>query len=722
METVTLTPLTLDAPLEDAVGAENAARLNTLGLSTVQDLITYWPRKWRERGTDIDLALIPDGEPATVRVTIESLKETSLRNNPRRRFLTARCVTPHGRTLEASFFSPWKARQDGIKQGAEVTFSGKVKTFKGTRQMSNPEYVFDSEVGEDMAGTIVSIYPATAQATSPWIAEQITEVLDSIGTLVDPVPGYLLFDQELPGYNWAVRQVHRPDSIENAELAKKRLTYDEALAVQLSLAIRRYGSKSTPTRALPPIPNGLRVEFDRRLPFELTAGQASAGEKIATAMNSTTPANALVLGEVGSGKTVVALRAILQAVDAGAQAAFIAPTEVLATQHYEGLVKSLEGLDINIALFTGNSTKGAAARRELEADIAAGRIDLVVGTHVLTNGKTKFDNLGLVVVDEQHRFGVAARDALRRQAIPPHMVVMTATPIPRTLAMTVYGDLDVVALDGLPAGRQPIRTVVIPTMKEAWVARLWEVINEEIAAGRQAFIVASLIDAADRPADADDETVNTQWDDESETSTPALPLSVSELVEAVRVNLPHVRVGMLHGRMDAETKRVTMEQFNGGELDVLVSTTVIEVGVNVPNATVMAIWDADRFGIAQLHQLRGRVGRGEHAGLCLLVTNTPDEHSSRQRLDTVAGTLDGHKLAVADLKTRREGDILGTGQAGRSQFKLLDLTSGARLIGAARKDAEALIKADPALRGHYVLAQWLRDLIGDEAAANLARA
>ena len=718
-----ITSLTLDTPVSDVLGERAAKRLETVSIHTVEDLLTYWPRKWRERGEDIDIALVPDGEPATVRAVILSVTEHGMKNNPRRRMLIAKCRTIHDRQVDVSFFNPWQVRKQGIRSGVAVTFSGKVKTIRksngaAVRTMSSPEFILDDEeITDDIAGTVVPVYPASAKAPTEWIHEQIVTVLDLTSTLLDPVPAHILMDRNLPGYDWAVRQVHKPSTTDNAELAKKRLTYDEAFAVQLSLALRRIGSKSRPTRALPPIAGGLLEAFDQRLPFTLTPGQASAGKRIAESMNSTTPANALVLGEVGSGKTIVAIRAVLQAVDAGAQAAFIAPTEVLASQHYEGLVESLKGLDINVELFT--ATGGAANRRRIETGLADGSIDLVVGTHVLTNGKVQFANLGLVVVDEQHRFGVEARDALRRQPVPPHMVVMTATPIPRTLAMTVYGDLDVIELDGLPAGRQPIQTVVIPTEKERWVERLWQKVGEELALGRQAFFVASLIEPSDSGT-PDSEQVVTQFADDSTPVTP--PASIYEIEQRVRDNLPHARVGVLHGKLEPAVKHEVMSRFAAGHLDVLVATTVIEVGVNVPNATCMVIWDADRFGIAQLHQLRGRVGRGEHAGLCLLVTTTPDGHPSRGRLDTVASTLDGYKLAQADLKTRREGDILGTGQAGRSQFRLLDLTQGSKVIAAARKDAEAIIKADPALRANRQLGMWLRDKIGDAAAENLTRA
>lgn len=709
----------LTAPLRQVLGVRAAERLASLGLETVHDLITYWPRSWRVRGQDSDLALIPDGEAATVHATVTRATEVNLKGS-KRTFLSVTCATSHGRTLEVTFFSPWQARKDGIKAGAQVTLSGKVKTFKGKRQMANPEYVFDQELSQSMAGSCVSVYRATAQASSSWIAEQVQAVLAQLDTLFDPVPGYVREHHTLPDYDWAVRQMHAPTSPENADLARRRLTYDEALAIQLTLALRRRGAHATPARALPGAQNGLLAQFDARLPFVLTSGQIKAGQRIRESLNSTKPTNALIEGDVGSGKTLVALRAMLQAVDSGAQCAFVAPTDVLASQHYESLSEMVSHLDLTVALLSASMP--AAARRLVEQGMADGSIDIVIGTQVLTTGKATFANLGLVIVDEQHRFGVAARDALRDQPVPPHMIVMTATPIPRTLAMTVYGDLDVITISGAPRGRKPITSVVVPLVKQNWVERLWTKLSEEIAQGRQVFIVAPLIESAlTGTAAGDDEVADTEWTDGPQAMAPAS--SVSDLVEAVRTHLPSVSVSPLHGRMDAPRKHEVMSAFAAGDLDVLVSTTVIEVGVNVPNASVMVIWDAERFGIAQLHQLRGRVGRGEHAGLCLLVTGSPEGHPSRQRLNTVARTLDGHQLALADLLTRREGDILGTGQAGRSTFKLLSLISGQSFIKQARDDAEVIVTADPALRSqeHRGLALWLKETVGADAAQNLTR-
>lgn len=727
-QTLTAPPLTLETALTDAVGDAAAKKLKTLGLVTVEDLISHWPRRWRERGEEIDLALVPDGDPATASVLVRSTFLKKMRNG--RQMYVCKCITTHGRELEVSIFSPWQAKKDGIVEGARVTFSGKVKSFRGKRQMSSPEYFLETADGPsstDLAGTIVPIYPATAKASSEFIWEQMLAVLDQVGPMEDHLPLHLLVERDLPGYDWAVRTMHQPSSIEDANKARHRLTYDEAFSVQLSLALRRHGAEAIPTRPLPGAVAGLRAAFDARLPFELTPGQASAGEKLADAMNSTRPMNALVLGEVGSGKTVVAMRIMLQAIDSGSQAVFLAPTEVLAAQHYEGLSKMVEGLDVRVALLTGSMP--ARQRKEIEYAISQGDVDLIVGTHTLLNTKAGFHRLGLVVVDEQHRFGVAQRDQLRAQPMPPHQLVMTATPIPRTMAMTVYGDLDVISLDGLPGGRKPITSVVVPSQNPVWANRVWTRMGEEIAQGRQVFIVASLIDHGDEEAavtaktqalpNPDSENVDTLWADESVNTVPAL--SIYDLETQARQRLPHARVGVLHGKMEPEEKNDIMSRFSAGDVDILVSTTVIEVGVNVPNATVMAIWDADRFGIAQLHQLRGRVGRGGHAGLCLLVTATPDEHPARVRLDQVAGTLDGFKLAEADLKNRREGDILGTGQSGKSRFKFLDLTSGSRLIGQARKDADQIIRDDPALRSNPALATWLHETLG-EAAGNLGRA
>ncbi|HEY8093343.1 MAG TPA: ATP-dependent DNA helicase RecG, partial [Acidimicrobiales bacterium] len=471
-------------------------------------------------------------------------------------------------------------------------------------------------------------------------------------------------------------------------------------------------------------------------PFTLTDGQREVGEVISADLASDHPMHRLLQGDVGAGKTLVALRAMLQVVDAGGQAALLAPTEVLAQQHHRSITEmlgplaragQLDGAEqaTRVALLTGSL--GAAARREALLDAASGRAGIVIGTHALLQEQVTFADLGLVVIDEQHRFGVEQRDALRDKSTRgrPHVLVMTATPIPRTVAMTVYGDLDVVALRQLPAGRSPIATHVVPSRdKPHYLARAWERIREEVAQGRQAYIVCPRIGG-----EAEDPEENGRLfaePDGGETAGRRAPLAVVDLLAEVEQGpLAGLRLAALHGRLAPDEKDKVMRAFAAGEIDVLVATTVVEVGVNVPNATVMMIMDADRFGVSQLHQLRGRVGRGSLPGLCLLVTEAEEGSPARRRLDAVASTTDGFALSRLDLEQRREGDILGVAQSGRSgTLRLLTITheQDEELIGQARAEATALVDADPELSDHPVLAQALTELLGDDRAEYLEKA
>jgi ATP-dependent DNA helicase RecG len=458
--------------------------------------------------------------------------------------------------------------------------------------------------------------------------------------------------------------------------------------------------------------------FDAALPYELTTGQRAVGAEIAEDLARPHPMHRLLQGEVGSGKTVCAVRAMLQVVDSGGQAALLAPTEVLAAQHYRGIADLLGPfgrageLDsapdaTRVTLLTGSL--GAAARRSALASVGSGEAGLVIGTHALLYEGVDFADLGLVVVDEQHRFGVEQRDALRAKANqPPHVLVMTATPIPRTVAMTVYGDLEISTLTELPKGRSPIASHVVPAAeKPAYLDRAWHRLCEEVAAGHQAYVVCPRI--GDEPAASED------------GRRP--PIAVLEMAPLLRDGpLAGLRIGVLHGRLPAEEKDAVMRAFAAGSLDVLVATTVVEVGVDVPNATVMIVLDADRFGVSQLHQLRGRVGRGTAAGLCLLVTEAAPGSSARERLDAVASTLDGFRLAELDLEQRREGDVLGATQSGRrSHLRLLSLLRDRELIGEARGEAIELVSADPSLEGHPVLREAVTALVDEERAEYLEK-
>ncbi|CAB4848204.1 unannotated protein [freshwater metagenome] len=503
-------------------------------------------------------------------------------------------------------------------------------------------------------------------------------------------------------------------------MARERLTFDEAFLLQLLLVVRRAELKKLNATARPTRSGGLLEAFDSSLPFTFTPGQRDVIAEIESDMSASHPMHRLLQGEVGSGKTVVAIRAALAVIDSGGQAAMLAPTEVLASQHMRTLEKLLGPLAqggmlggsehaTQIALITGSQT--TVARKESLALAASGQAGIIVGTHALLGESVAFADLGLIIVDEQHRFGVEQRDALKAKAeSPPHLLVMTATPIPRTVAMTVFGDLDISTLRELPLGRQPISTHVIPAMdKPAFLDRAWERIREEVAKGHQAYVVAPRISATDATNSDMDFLFGT-------SSTPIV--SVEELAPTLHAGpLKGLRIAVLHGQLSTDEKNTTMQAFTDGEIDVLVSTTVIEVGVDVPNATIMVVMDADRFGISQLHQLRGRIGRGSSAGLCLLVTNAGSDAPSRVRLDAVASTLDGFELSRIDLEQRREGDVLGVSQSGtRSHLRLLRVLRDEGLIDIARTDAQEIVAEDSSLALWPQLAKELKLLQADEIA------
>jgi ATP-dependent DNA helicase RecG len=563
-------------------------------------------------------------------------------------------------------------------------------------------------------------------------------VLDTLGELDDPLPPPLRERYGLAGLADALRGIHRPADEAQARSATVRLKWDEALVLQAVLAQRRRAAAALPATARPASAGGLADAFDARLPFSLTAGQHEVGAEISADLARDHPMHRLLQGEVGSGKTVIAVRAMLQVIDAGGQAALLAPTEVLAQQHYRsvsdllgplGQAGRLGGAEVatRVALLTGSQP--AAARREALLDAASGAAGIVIGTHALLAEQVQFADLGLVVVDEQHRFGVEQRDALRgkAQGARPHVLVMTATPIPRTVAMTVYGDLDVSTLAELPGGRSPIATHVVPAAeKPRFLERAWERVREEAEKGRQAYVVCPRIggdDGAASSASADpaDSEALIGPDDEEVPARP--PLAVLDVAPALEQGpLAGLRLRVMHGRLPTDDKDSAMRAFADGSADVLVSTTVVEVGVDVPNATVMVIMDADRFGVSQLHQLRGRVGRGTEPGLCLLVTEAPEESKARQRLAEVAATLDGFRLAEIDLEQRREGDVLGAAQAGRKKsLKLLSVLHDRDLIVAAREEATGLVDADPDLEGYPALATEMSALLDEEQAGFLEK-
>lgn len=577
-----------------------------------------------------------------------------------------------------------------------------------------------AETVETWAGALIPIYPATAKLESWKIGKAIQTVLPSAQEAVDPLPESLREGRGLVPLPEALLKIHRPHTKADIADAHARLKWDEAFVLQVALARRRHADAQLPAVPRKPAPDGLLSAFDDRLPFTLTDGQQKVSKEIFDDLATDHPMHRLLQGEVGSGKTMVALRAMLAVVDAGGQAAMLAPTEVLAQQHHRSIVEMMGELaeggmlggsehGTKVVLLTGSM--GTAARRQAMLDLVTGEAGIVIGTHALIEDKVQFHDLGLVVVDEQHRFGVEQRDALRGKGKqPPHLLVMTATPIPRTVAMTVFGDLETSVLDQLPAGRSPIASHVVPAAdKPHFLARAWERVREEVENGHQAYVVCPRIgDEEDDPKKA-----RKSAEDEAEKRPPLAVLDIAD--QLAKGPLSGLRVEVLHGRMHPDDKDAVMRRFAAGEAHVLVATTVIEVGVNVPNATAMVIMDADRFGVSQLHQLRGRVGRGSAAGLCLLVSEMPEASPARQRLNAVASTLDGFELSRIDLEQRREGDVLGQAQSGaRTSLRVLAVIEDEEIIAEARQEATAVVEADPELTGLPGLRTALDALLDEE--------
>ncbi|HEX5596211.1 MAG TPA: ATP-dependent DNA helicase RecG [Micromonosporaceae bacterium] len=731
-------PSMMDTPLKRLVGEKTAKALaDHLDLHTAGDLLYHFPRRYDERGEHTDIRALDVGEVVTV---LAQVQQTSVRPMRQRRgkLLEVTVGDGSGGVLTLTFFGnqAWRERQ--LRPGRWGLFAGKVTEFRGKRQLNSPEYVLlgdgpdDGEAAageeiEEFAGALIPVYPAAAAVPTWVIARCVRVALDTFTPPEDPLPVELRTSRNLMGLGAALREIHRPSAKEELYRARRRLKWDEAFAVQLTLAQRKYRAASWPAHPRPRRTDGLFSAFDARLPYELTDGQRSVGEEIAADLGTAHPMHRLLQGEVGSGKTVVALRAMLQVVDAGGQAALLAPTEVLAAQHYRGILDLLgplgrageldgDSAGTRVALVTGSL--GAAARRRVLDEVVSGDAGIIVGTHALLYEGVDFADLGLVVVDEQHRFGVEQRDALRAKADqPPHLLVMTATPIPRTVAMTVYGDLEVSTLSQLPRGRSPIASHVVPaTEKPAFLDRAWRRLREEVAAGHQAYVVCPRIGEAGSEAVSGEEP-------SAEESGRRPPLAVTEVAPLLAEGPLHgLRIGVLHGRLPADEKDAVMRSFAAGSLDVLVATTVVEVGVDVPNATMMMVLDADRFGVSQLHQLRGRVGRGAAAGLCLLVTEAAEGSPARERLDAVASTVDGFRLAELDLEQRREGDVLGAAQSGRrSHLRLLSLLRDADLIRDARAEAIELIEEDPDLQRHPALAASVAALVDEERAEYLEK-
>ncbi|WP_191876359.1 ATP-dependent DNA helicase RecG [Streptomyces filipinensis] len=724
----------LKQPLKSVLGPATAKVMaEHLGLHTVGDLLHHYPRRYEERGQLTHLADLPMDEHVTVVAQVADARLHS--------FASAKAPRGKGQRLEVTITDGSGRLQlvffgNGVHKphkellpGTRAMFAGKVSVFNRRLQLAHPAYELlrgdGEEAVESWAGALIPLYPATAKLESWKIGKAVQTVLPTAQEAVDPLPPSLREGRGLLPLPEALLKIHRPHTKADIAGARDRLKWDEAFVLQVALARRRHADAQLPAVPRTPRPDGLLTAFDDRLPFTLTEGQQKVSREIFDDLATEHPMHRLLQGEVGSGKTMVALRAMLAVVDAGGQAAMLAPTEVLAQQHHRSVTEMMGELAeggmlggaehaTKVVLLTGSM--GAAARRQALLDLVTGEAGIVIGTHALIEDKVQFHDLGLVVVDEQHRFGVEQRDALRGKGKqPPHLLVMTATPIPRTVAMTVFGDLETSVLDQLPAGRSPIASHVVPAAdKPHFLARAWERVREEVANGHQAYVVCPRIgddvDEAVAPGKAGGKK---SPEDEAEKRPPLAVLEVAE--QLGRGPLQGLRVEVLHGRMHPDDKDAVMRRFTAGETDVLVATTVIEVGVNVPNATVMVIMDADRFGVSQLHQLRGRVGRGSAPGLCLLVTEMPEASPARQRLGAVASTLDGFELSRIDLEQRREGDVLGQAQSGaRSSLRVLAVIEDEEVIAEAREEATALVAADPELERLPGLRTALDALLDDE--------
>ena len=708
----------LDAKLSGALGGRTAAAIEKgLGLATVGDLLSHYPRRYALRGELTALAQLTVDESVTIVAEVLGVQERSMR--ARKGSILEVTISDGSDILSLTFFNQaWRKAE--LKPGVRGIFAGKVGDYRGTIQLAHPDYdLFETddaaseEQARKWAEQPVPIYPATASVASWQLGKAIGVLLDTLPPLDDPVPGSVRGDRTLMSYSRAIQLIHRPEKDIEWRAAQKSLRFQEAFVLQAALLQQRALLKLQSATPRVPKPGGYLERFDAQLPFVRTGDQTTVGVEIARDIAASAPMNRLVQGEVGSGKTLVALRAMLAVADSGGQSTLLAPTEVLAGQHLRSIVKTL-GPDLAAALrptlITGQLP--VADRRKATLAAVSGQAQIVVGTHALMSESVGFYDLGLVVVDEQHRFGVEQREALRRKGtVPPHVLVLTATPIPRTVAMTVFGDLDISTIAELPSGRVPIESFVVPLAERpGWANRVWGRLAEELAKGRQGFVVCPAIDSNSGAED----------DLEFTAGAPAEIANVTDILARARSNplFAGRRIEGLHGRLPSDEKDALMRAFAAGEIDVLVATTVIEVGVDVPNASTMIILDADRFGISQLHQLRGRVGRGGVPGLCLMVTQAEGETLARERVEVVASTLDGFELAQKDLELRQEGDVLGSTQSGgRSSLRLLRVAKDGVLITEARAIAQVVLADDPELLAHQALRTALARRL-DEAGRN----
>lgn len=724
----------LATPLKEIVGSQTANSLSkAFGIKNVEDALHHFPHRYAIRGELTEMQGLKVDEQVTIMAQITSVTNRPMKQ--KRGSILEVIVSDGTGKLKLTFFNQaWRERE--LTAGRSGLFSGKITEFKGSRQLAHPTYMLiptdeepDVEAAAAFARALIPVYPATSNFPS-WRFERTMDIiLDGLDPLIkDSLSEDIEKSQGFTSLYQAFLDIHRPDNQGQISKARERFIFEEAFVYQTVLGLRRLESEKSNAIARPPKNDGLLADFDQILPFSLTAGQNEVCGDIFEDISKTHPMHRLLQGEVGSGKTICALRAMLAVVDNGGQAALLAPTEVLAGQHYRSIVAMLgtlvakDGLfdplgkhSTQVTLLTGSL--GAAAKREALLAAASGAAGIVIGTHAIFQDKVQFADLGLVVVDEQHRFGVEQRAALAAKSIAgtkPHVLVMTATPIPRTVAMTVFGDLEISTLTELPAGRSPISTHVVSAQeKPTHLARVWQRIREEVAKGHQAYVVCPKISA------------QTATEDESDTEISVKgKANVEEMFHYLSTGpLSGLKVAQLHGALASDLKDDVMQSFSRGEIDVLVATTVIEVGVDVPNASVMAIVDAEYFGVSQLHQLRGRVGRGKVPGLCLLVTNSDAESVSRERLNAVAATLDGFELSRIDLEQRREGDVLGTSQSGRrSGLRMLQVVRDENIIATAREIAWSLVEKDPELKNNLPLAKRIKEILQEEKSEYLEKA
>jgi ATP-dependent DNA helicase RecG len=720
-----------DVPLTalHGVGPRRADALGRLGLHNVADLLWHVPHRYIDRSLQqpidaLESVELGDGEELTVFGEVQRMTQRPIR---RKLTLYELTISDGTGTLRASWFNqPGLARRASV--GATVAVSGTLKWFKGRAQLevtaietvepaadrsadgagvAGAAAAAGAEAATDVVGRVVPVHPGSAEVPPSMLRTLLREALERTGTLRDPVPPNLRERHGLTDRTTAFRQVHFPDDMDAARAARDRLAYDELFVLETSLALHRANVIEAAEGYATPADGPVWRAYGDALPFACTAAQRRALDEIAVDLARPVPMHRLLQGDVGAGKTVVAAHTLLAAVDAGGQGALMAPTEVLAEQHHAGLLRDLAEVvvpddttlsgtrPVEVALLTNRTT--GARREELLADLAAGRVDIVVGTHALIQDAVAIPHLRVVVIDEQHRFGVHQRVALRERgdvdAPAPDVLIMTATPIPRTLAMTVYGDLDVSVLDELPPGRTPVRTVAVPPDAAAR-ADAWCHLRDEVAAGRQAYVVCPLV---------------------SESEALEVTSATSEYERLTATDLADLRVGLLHGQLRPSEKQEVMAAFRDGHVDVLVATTVIEVGVDVPNATVMIIEDAERFGLSQLHQLRGRIGRGAAASTCFLFA-APQTDDARARMDAMVATTDGFVLAERDLEIRGEGALMGARQSGRSDLRVARLLRDLAWVEAARHDAFALVAEDRHLTadGHVTLREEVEALVGDD--------